>query len=64
MEPIDQVAAIRDQRKEVAAQLAQLDEQLEVAVKAAFEAGHTGPQIATASGLSKPRTYQIRDGRR
>lgn len=64
MEPIEQVAAIRDQRRAVAEQLAALDAELEVAVKAAFAAGHTGPQIATAAGLSKPRTYQIRDGRR
>lgn len=33
-------------------------------VKEAFEHGATGPQLARATGLSRERIYQIRDGRR
>lgn len=33
-------------------------------IRAAFAAGHPGSKIAEAAGLSTPRVYQIRDGRR
>jgi transcriptional regulator of met regulon len=29
----------------------------------AFVAGHSGSKIAEAAGLSKPRVFQIRDGK-
>lgn len=64
MEPLTRIAHIKRQRHETAATLASLDAYLETAVVAAFAAGHTGPEIATAAGLSKQRVYQIRDGTR
>ena len=40
------------------------DDEFAELVRAAFVAGHTGPEIAAVSGVSKERIYQIRDGRR
>ncbi len=41
-----------------------LDEQMAELIRAAFQQGYSGPAIAKAAGLSKPRVYQIRNGRR
>jgi hypothetical protein len=54
-------AAERARRQQA---LDQADEELQAAIRAAFEQGLGGPAIAQASGLSTPRVYQIRDGRR
>lgn len=62
MEPMARIAQIKEQRQESAATTARLDAELEVAVVAAFEAGHTGPEIAAVAGLSKQRVYQIKKG--
>ena len=62
-----EIAENRRQRRERVKRIAELDAQLEGPaglIAQAFEAGHTGPQIAAAAGVSKPRVYQIRDGRR
>ncbi len=64
MDLITHIAHIKRQRHVTAATIAHLDAELETAVVAAFLAGHTGPEIATAAGLSKQRVYQIRDGTR
>ncbi|MCW2649924.1 MAG: hypothetical protein JWR32_900 [Mycobacterium sp.] len=64
MDHLEQIAENRARRRQVAAEASFLDEQLRKLVRAAFEDGHTGPQIARMAQLSKPRVYQIRDGRR
>jgi hypothetical protein len=64
MDRLLEIAQNRARRREVAAQASVLDEQLADLVRAAFADGHTGPQIAEVAKLSKPRVYQIRDGRR
>lgn len=64
MDRLEQIAQNRARRRELAAQATLLDEQLGELVRAAFAHGHTGPQIAKVAQLSKPRVYQIRDGRR
>jgi hypothetical protein len=64
MDRLSQIAKNRARRREVAAEAGVLDEQLGDLVRAAFADGHTGPQIAEVAQLSKPRVYQIRDGRR
>ena len=61
----EELADNRRERRELAARIAELDAALEAGlVKRAFDEGMTGPQIATVLGVSKPRVYQIRDGRR
>ncbi|OFJ55307.1 hypothetical protein [Mycolicibacterium grossiae] len=67
MGTLDDITANRAKRRELTQQIADLDAALEGPeglVARAFEDGATGPQIATAAGVSKPRVYQIRDGRR
>jgi hypothetical protein len=61
---LEEIAHNRARRRELAALATRLDEQLGELVRAAFADGHTGPQIAAVARLSKPRVYQIRDGRR
>ncbi len=64
MDRLSQIAENRARRREVSAEASVLDDQLSELVRAAFADGHTGPQIAEVARLSKPRVYQIRDGRR
>jgi hypothetical protein len=64
MKPLEAITANRARYRKLAEQTDTLDTELAKLVRTAFEAGHTGPEIAAASGLSTPRTYQIRDGRR
>lgn len=64
MDCLSQIAQNRARRREIAAEASVLDERLGHLVRAAFENGHTGPEIAQVAQLSKPRVYQIRDGRR
>jgi hypothetical protein len=64
MNRLEQIADNRARRREVAAEASVLDDELGKLVRAAFDEGHTGPQIAQVARLSKPRVYQIRDGRR
>lgn len=64
MDPLAYVADIEKRRRESAAATARLDSELERAVVQAFEAGRTGPEIASAAGLSKQRVYQIKKGTR
>lgn len=54
---IDTLTLLRKDIKETEAEVASL-------VKEAFKYGATGPQLARATGLSRERIYQIRDGRR
>jgi len=37
---------------------------IQAAIVKAFDAGLTAPQIAEVTGLTPPRIYQLRDGRR
>lgn len=60
----DQLATNRATREHLAEQQRQADEELRQLVKTAFEQGATAPELAKATGLSAPRMYQIRDGRR
>ena len=58
---IRRAARKRDAAKVV---LADAEEDVAVLIREGFEMGVSGPVIAEAAGLSKPRAYQIRDGRR
>lgn len=64
MKPLDKIARNRRYSRELSERLGRLDDELADLVRAAFAAGHTGPEIGSAAGMSKERTYQIRDGRR
>src|SRR5690242_2733297 len=61
------VSAIRQtarRRARQQAKPAEVDEQLAELTRLAFSEGDSGQDIANAAGLSLPRIYQIRDGRR
>jgi hypothetical protein len=67
VDSLQQITNNRARRRELTAQISALDAELEGPhglVMQAFDDGHTGPQIAAAASISKPRVYQIRDGRR
>jgi hypothetical protein len=62
-----EIAENRRQRQELVERIAELDAQLEGPAGLIAQASRPairGPQIAAAAGVSKPRVYQIRDGRR
>lgn len=61
---LDDIADNRRRKEALEEHAGQLDAELTVLVRAAFKEGLTGPAIATAAHISKPRAYQIRDGRR
>lgn len=58
---IKQVAKRRDRRRLA---FDEADTELRRLIREGFENGIPGEQLAKASGLSVPRVYQIRDGRR
>jgi hypothetical protein len=64
MNPLAAITANRTRYRKLNEQTHELTAELVELVRAAFNAGHTGPEIAAAAGLSPERTYQIRDGRR
>lgn len=64
MDILDAIRANRAQHREHIAEVDALDAHLRELVKAAFDQGHTGPELASVLGISKERVYQIRDGRR
>ena len=64
MTPLENIQSNRLKHRNITRRLAYIDQELQELVRAAFAAGHTGPQIAAAAGLSRERVYQIRDGRR
>jgi hypothetical protein len=64
MDPLTAITANRQRWRTHTEETRRIDVELAELIRAAFEAGHTGPEIAAAAGLSTPRTYQIRDGRR
>lgn len=64
MDPLTAITANRQRWRTHTEETRRIDDELAELIRAAFEAGHTGPEIAAAAGLSTPRTYQIRDGRR
>lgn len=55
-------AAKKRARRQLA--LEQAEHELHAAIRDAFTEGLSGAAIAELSGLSIPRVYQIRDGRR
>ncbi len=65
--PVDQLALIRraaklrDRRR---CALDDADAELRRLIREGFDSGIPGEQLAQAAGLSVPRVYQIRDGRR
>lgn len=67
--PKDRMAHIKALRRAHTAQtkaqerLDQADEKVRQMIKDGFDMGISGTQLAEASGLSRPRVYQIRDGR-
>jgi hypothetical protein len=58
---IRRAAKLRDRRR---AALDAADEELRRLIREGFEQGISGEKLAEAAGLSVPRVYQIRDGRR
>lgn len=58
----DQLTANRARRAAAHTETLDAATEMETLVRAAFDAGLTGPQIAGLTGVSKRRTYQIRDG--
>ena len=52
------------QRERQQGKLRDADDELRRLIREGFEKGLSGEQIAKAAGLSAPRVYQIRDGRR
>jgi hypothetical protein len=63
----DQLALIRRAAKLRARRRAAVDEadaELRRLIREGFEQGIPGEKLAEAAGLSVPRVYQIRDGRR
>lgn len=61
---LDTLREVARQRGTTADDLAAIDEQLRSLVKDAFDNGITVRPIMEATGLSKSRVYQVRDGRR
>ncbi|MEZ2373133.1 hypothetical protein [Arthrobacter sp. RCC_34] len=61
---LDKVAATFADREAARADLQKAEEAFSVAVREAMTGGATAPQIAKLTGLTPPRIYQIRDGRR
>jgi hypothetical protein len=57
------VAVLRHRHFRVA-QLVRTDPRRQASISEGFEQGLSGEQLAEAAGLSVPRVYQIRDGRR
>jgi hypothetical protein len=58
---IRRAAKLRDRRR---AAFDSADAELRRLIREGFDSGIPGEQIAEAAGLSVPRVYQIRDGRR
>lgn len=58
---ISRAAKLREQRRH-AYEIA--DAEWRALIREAFQQGITGERIAEAAGISAPRTFQIRDGRR
>jgi hypothetical protein len=58
---IRRAARLRERRR---AAVDDADFELRRLIKQGFEQGIPGEQLAEAAGLSVPRVYQIRDGRR
>jgi hypothetical protein len=55
------VAKLRERRRDA---FDAADAELRRLIREGFEHGIPGEQLADAAGLSVPRVYQIRDGRR
>ncbi|MHA3021289.1 hypothetical protein ACXPWS_13650 [Mycobacterium sp. BMJ-28] len=55
-------AARRRERQQ--GKLREADDELRSLIREGFAKGLSGDQLAKAAGLSVPRVYQIRDGRR
>lgn len=63
-DPIKQLRQVARRRRRAQERVEACDEELRSLVVDAFTAGHSGTTIAAAAGVSTPRAYQIRDGRR
>ncbi|TCN51763.1 hypothetical protein EV641_109154 [Rhodococcus sp. SMB37] len=61
---IAKLAEQRDKKARLEAELAEIDTEIRHLVRDGFDAGLTASKMAAAAGLSAPRMYQIRDGRR
>lgn len=61
---LDRVAATFADREAARENLQRAEEAFSAAVREAMAGGATAPQVAKLTGLTPPRIYQIRDGRR
>lgn len=58
---IKRAARLRERQQD---KLRDADDELRRLIREGFEQGISGERLAKAAGLSVPRVYQIRDGRR
>jgi hypothetical protein len=58
---IRRTATLRERRRDA---FDEADAELRRLIREGFEQGISGEKLAEAAGLSVPRVYQIRDGRR
>ena len=63
-DPLTLIKRAARQRERQQDKLRDADDELRRLIREAFAKGLAGEQIAKAAGLSTPRVYQIRDGRR
>ncbi|OHV03720.1 hypothetical protein [Mycobacterium talmoniae] len=61
---LERIKRVSARRIRAQSAIKKADAELRGLVREAFAAGHTAQAIADSAGLSAPRVYQIRDGRR
>jgi hypothetical protein len=64
MDPLDLIRRAAELRERCRDSFDAADAELRRRIQEGFTAGIPGDQLAEAAGLSVPRVYQIRDGRR
>lgn len=64
MDILERLAQQRDRKAQLEAEIEAVDTEIRHLVRAGFAEGIRTSTMATAAGLSAPRMYQIRDGRR
>jgi sugar-specific transcriptional regulator TrmB len=62
MADLDHLASLTDRRARMAEDLAWADREWRALIVAALEE-HRATDVAKAAGVSRPRVYQIRDGK-
>ena len=63
MADLEYLAAVTARRARMAADMAWLDQEWRQLVAQAMQDGYSAVAVAKAAGVSRPRVYQIRDGK-